>query len=76
VATVTVLKALDLADQFRQGRETCRPIQLWRLADEETGGVRAARVLVFRHSMIHAGYAVTAKGGPYKRCPMCHSALR
>ena len=75
MATVAESSALALADEFRHGLTTCRPIELWRLADDESRGVRAARLERFRHSMIHAGYLPTAKGSPYKRCPMCHEAL-
>ncbi len=76
MATVTVTKALDLADEFRHGRTTCRPIELWRHADDESGGSLTARMTLFRHAMIHAGYLLTAKGNPYKRCSMCHETLR
>lgn len=66
--------ALDLADEFRHGRTTCRPFELWRFANVEAGSDSARRVL-FRHAMIHAGYLLTRKGWPYKRCPMCHRGL-
>lgn len=69
-------EAILLADEFRHGRATCRPFQLWQIANREAGGHIAARLVRFRHSMMHAGYLLTAKGKPYKRCPMCRAALR
>lgn len=69
-------EALALADEFRHGRSTCRPMQLWEFANRESGGHLGARLVRFRHSMLHAGYLLTAKGKPYKRCPMCHTSLR
>jgi hypothetical protein len=77
MATVAgTLTALELADRLRVGEGRASPFEIWQHADREADGVRAARQTLYRHSMIHAGFLLTAKGDPYKRCPMCHSALK
>jgi hypothetical protein len=69
------LTALDLADRKRAGDSSITSFRLWEHANHAAGG-REVRQTLFRHSLIHAGCLLTAKGYPYKRCPMCHSALK
>jgi hypothetical protein len=76
MAVAAQSEAITLADEFRHGRSTCRPVELWRLANGEARGHVGARLVRFRHSMLHAGYLLNSKGKPYKRCPMCHCSLR
>jgi hypothetical protein len=68
-------EAITLADECRQGRTSCRPIELWRLANDEARGHVGARLVRFRHSLLHAGLLLNSKGKPYKRCPVCHCSL-
>lgn len=77
MAAVEPLPALAIAERVREG--TSLPINaydLWLAAKYESSGNGEARRTKFRHAMIHAGFLVTTKGAPYKRCPMCHAMLR
>lgn len=67
--------ALDLADAVRRGDSDATSYELWRAADREAKGIETARRSIYRHAMIHAGFLVTAKGPPYRRCPDCREQL-
>lgn len=67
-------KALRYADAARADPDAAGPYHLWQLADREASSP-PARVRLYRHAMIHAGYLLSSRGRPYRICRICRAKL-